>query len=229
MDLIRKPQVFEDFKELETIRKQLKQDTRLLEINDLGAGSKKLGSGRRINQITKYGIAPKKQAEFFYKLVHKFKPETIIELGTSVGLTSLYLAKANPQTILYTIEGAGKLVEFSTGLFKRHSAHNIVSIQGNFDEKLPELLGKIDKADMVYFDGNHAYEPTLRYFEMALTKKHSNSIFIFDDINWSDGMQKVWKQIYSHPEVTVSLDFFFFGIVFFRNESKNKEHFVLKY
>lgn len=229
MDLIRKPQEVAAFKELDVLRHQLKQSTVSFEINDLGAGSKKLGTSRRVGQIAKHGIATKKQAEFFYRLVQKFKPATIIELGTSLGLTSLYLAKANPQTQLYTIEGADKLVEFSSALFKQHSTQNIISIHGSFDEQLPVLLDKLNTADMVYFDGNHACEPTLRYFEMALKKKHSNSIFIFDDINWSEGMQTAWRQICSHPEVTVSLDFFFFGIVFFRSESKNKEHFVLKF
>ncbi len=230
MELIKNKHPFSDFENLDKLRKQLLQNTTTLEISDFGAGSKKLNSNKRqINHIAKYGIAQKKQAEFLYRLVNKFAPNTIVELGTSIGLTSLYLAKASTKSTIYTIEGCPNLFQFSKELFNQQLAKNIQSVNGNFNTKFPEVLSQINSLDFLYIDGNHAYEPTMNYFKMALEKKNSNSIFVFDDIYWSDGMQQAWKEICNNPEVTVSLDLFYFGIVFFRKENKNKEHFVLKF
>jgi predicted O-methyltransferase YrrM len=229
-ELIARAPAFEDFQELDQIRKQLQQDNTMITMTDLGAGSKKLKSNTRvISDIVRHGIARKKQAEFLYRLVRRFAPKTMIELGTSVGLTSLYLAKAHAASKLYTIEGCPELSAFSQQQFDRQKQNNIVSMTGNFDEAFPKLLSSLESVDLVYFDGNHAYEPTLRYFKMALEKKHAGTILIFDDIYWSAGMEKAWTEIHTHPDVRLSMDFFQFGIVFFRTEQKNKEHFVLKF
>lgn len=228
--LIRNEYPYGDFEHLDELRKKLLADSTVLDITDLGAGSKKLDSNKRsIQQIVKHGIAPKKQAEFLYRLINKFSPKTIIELGTSVGLTSLYLAKANSGATLYTLEGSESLVAFSKALFKKEQLRNVVSIQGNFDAEFPKLLTGLETIDCLYIDGNHASEPTLRYFNLALAKKNAGSIFIFDDINWSDDMQKAWQSVTAHPDVRLSLDCFHFGMVFFRTEQKEKEHFVLRF
>ena len=228
MELIRNKYPFGDFEELDKIRKELKTNTTTIEVTDFGAGSKKMTSNRRkISDIAKHGIAQKKQAEFLYRLINKFSPNTLVELGTSIGLTGLYLAKAAPKSTIYTIEGCPNLFQFSKNLFQQQGTKNIQSINGNFNTEFPKLLSQINSIDFLYIDGNHAYEPTIEYFKMALDKKHRNSIFVLDDIYWSNGMQQAWKEICEHPEVTVSLDLFYFGIVFFRTENKHKEHFVL--
>lgn len=229
-ELIKNENPYGDFERLNGLRKELLVNATMLEITDFGAGSKKLSSNRRsIQQIAKHGIAPKKQAEFLYRLVNKFAPKTMVELGTSIGLTSLYLAKANSQSSLYTLEGSESLVAFSNQLFKKEKVSNIISVPGNFDITFPGLLTSLETLDFLYLDGNHAYEPTLRYFDLALAKKHPGSIFIFDDINWSEEMQKAWQAIVAHKDVRLSFDFFYFGIVFFRTEQKEKEHFVLRF
>lgn len=230
MQLINNSNPFGDFEELKTLRKQLLKNTQVIEVTDFGAGSKKLNSNKRlVNQIVKHGIAPQKQAEFLYRLLNKFNPKTVVELGTSVGLTTLYLAKALPKASIYTIEGCPNLFQFSKALFKEKAVNNIQSINGNFNVEFPKLLDKMDSLDFLYIDGNHAYEPTMAYFKQALQKKQTHSIFVFDDINWSEDMQRAWKEICDNKEVTLSLDLFFFGIVFFRTEQKQKEHYVLKF
>ncbi len=221
---------FSDFEKLNSIRTSLLKDNTVIDVTDYGVGSRKLKTNQRqVSQIAKLGISNKKQSEFFYRLVNKFKPNTIVELGTSLGLNTLYLAKAAPKSIIYTIEGCNNISEYAQQVFKHNQQQNIKSLQGNFNTELPKLLQSLDTIDLLYVDGNHAYEPTLNYFQLALEKKNSNSIFIFDDINWSDGMQKAWQQIRSHSEVTLSLDFFYFGIIFFRKETLQKEHFVLRF
>jgi predicted O-methyltransferase YrrM len=232
MELIKNEHPFGDFEELNTIRKELQKNTTAIDITDFGAGSKKLKSNKRqVSDITKYGIAQKKQAEFLYRLLNKLNPKTAVELGTSIGLTSLYLSNAVPKSTIYTIEGCPNLYQFSKQLFKTSTgkASNIKSINGNFNTEFPKLLSRIDSLDFLYIDGNHAYEPTMNYFKLALDKKNSQSVFVFDDIYWSEEMQQAWKEICAHKDVTLSLDLFYFGIVFFRKENKEKEHFVLKF
>lgn len=229
-ELIANPPAIGGFAELDKDRRLLQQDQTLISITDLGAGSKKLnGTTRAVSDIVRYGIARKKQAEFLYRLVNRFKPENMIELGTSVGLTTLYLSQAHRSSTVYTIEGCPELSAFAQKQFEKHRAGNIVPLTGNFDDALPKVLSSLDRIDLVYFDGNHAYEPTLNYFNMVLEKKHAGTILIFDDIYWSPGMEEAWHKIHTHPEVTLSMDFFQFGIVFFRTEQKNKEHFILKF
>ncbi|MBC7693964.1 MAG: class I SAM-dependent methyltransferase [Burkholderiales bacterium] len=230
MELIKNEFPFGDFEELNTIRKKIIKDSTVINYKDLGAGSKKLSSDKRlVKQITMHGIAQKKQAEFLYRLLNKFMPATVVELGTSIGLSTLYFSKASPRSDIYTIEGCLDLVEFSKKLFIEQQARNIQNISGHFDTAFPKLLQSLNHLDFLYIDGNHAYEPTMRYFTLALEKKNTNSIFVFDDIYWSAGMQQAWKEISAHPDVMLSLDLFYFGIVFFRTEQKNKEHFVLKF
>lgn len=225
-----KNEAYYQFTELNVIRKQLLLNHTELEITDFGAGSKVFKSNKRkVSEIAKHGISEKKFSELYFKLVNFCNAEYIVELGTSIGLNTLYLSKANSKAKIYTIEGCPKLHEFSSQLFKTYNAQNIETINDNFDNALPELLNKLPRLDFLYIDGNHQYEATKKYFEMALKKKHEHSVFIFDDINWTEGMQKAWEEIKNHPEVTLSLDFFFMGIIFFRKEQKEKEHFILKY
>ncbi|MCC6182444.1 MAG: class I SAM-dependent methyltransferase [Bacteroidia bacterium] len=230
MELIKNKYPFSDFKQLQLVRTQLLQNQTHIGITDFGAGSKKLNSNkRRISDISKHGIATQKQAEFIYRLLNAYQPKTIIELGTSLGLTTLYLAKSVPKSTIYTIEGCPNLFQFSYQLFHKQKQKNIHQIQGNFDIEFPKLLQSLESVDFIYIDGNHAYEPTMRYFKTALTKKTPQTIMMFDDINWSNEMQKAWKDIQLNPEVTLSLDFFYFGLVLFRTEHKEKEHVVIKF
>ena len=230
MQLVNNSYPFSDFEILNEIRNQLKSSSEVISVSDFGAGSKKLNASHRsIKQIVKYGIAPKKQAEYLYRLINFLNPSSIVELGTSVGLTTLYLAKAAPKATIFTLEGCDNLAAFSTQLFKKQHQHHITSVVGNFNDTFPKLLNSITTIDFLYIDGNHTYEATMNYFNLALQKKNEQSVFVFDDITWSKGMLKAWKEICAHPEVTLSLDFFFFGIIFFRKEHKHKEHFTLKF
>lgn len=221
-------QQFYTFEELHELRKDLQQNETELEINDMGAGSQKLlGARRKVKDIAQYGISSQKQSELLFKLINYLKSKVIIELGTSLGLTTLYLSFANSKSQIYALEGSESLVEFSKTLFAKKERNNITSIQGNFDQTLPQLLSKLSSFDLLYIDGNHTYDATLRYFSLALEKKTSESVIIFDDIYWSKGMTQAWEEIKQNQNVTLSIDCFYFGMVFFREEQKQKEHFKI--
>ena len=132
------------------------------------------------------------------------------------------MANANKNGQVYTIEGSNSLFEFAKTLASKNNINNIEFIHSKFDEALPKVLQKINSLDLCYVDGNHTYEATINYFNLALSKKNNTSVFIFDDIYWSKGMTKAWEEIKKHPSVTLSIDTFNFGLVFFREEVKEK-------
>lgn len=214
---------FYDFEKLDEVRKQLRRNATLLKIEDFGAGSKTFtGNERKVGDIASRGISTKRQSELLYKLVNFLRPATIVELGTSLGLTTLYLAKANAAGKVISIEGSSELHSFASALIKENHAENVTVVAGKFDEQLPGILKDIPSLDLLYVDGNHSYEATLKYFHMALEKKNNDSVFVFDDIYWSEGMARAWEEIRTHPAVTMDIDAFYMGFIFFKNEIKEK-------
>jgi predicted O-methyltransferase YrrM len=214
---------FYDFEDLKKTRRELWENKSKIEVTDFGAGSKKLRSGeRRVSDIAINGISTTLQSEIFYKLINYLKPNCCVELGTSLGLNTLYLAKANQQKPVITIEGSKKLCDFAQALAEKHQVRNVNFINGKFDEVLPGLLETLPNPFLLYIDGNHTYESTIRYFSMAMQNKDNNTVIVFDDIYWSKAMTKAWEEIKKNPSVTLSIDAFYFGIVFFRTEVKEK-------
>ena len=164
-----------------------------------------------------------------FRLSRYFQPENIIELGTSLGLSTLYLSYGSPASNIYTIEGCPNISQIAKNNFREAGFEKIRMVTGNFDDKLPEILGHINSLDLAFIDGNHKQEPTIKYFEQCLLKSNpATTILIFDDIHWSDGMEKAWEYISGHPSVTLSVDIFFMGIVFLRKEL-TKQHFVIRF
>lgn len=216
---------FYHFNTLNKLRELLQMNETVLEIEDLGAGSKTFKSKqRKVKDIASRGISSVKQSELLYKLSNFLNCKTSVELGTSLGLNTLYLASVNKKSSVFTIEGSHNLSEFAKKLAQNLELNNIHFLQGNFDQAFPLLLKSIDPIDLLYVDGNHTYDATLRYFEMALSKKHEHSVFVFDDIYWSEDMTSAWKQIKGHVEVSLSVDTFYTGLVFFNTEIKEKRN-----
>jgi len=214
---------FYDFDELKKTRLLLLNNKTEINIEDFGAGSKTFSSNKRlISALTKKGTSTTKQSETLYKLINFLNCTTSIELGTSIGLNTLYMAKANKNSRVITIEGCKNLFEFATELASKNKVDNIKFIHSKFDEALPQILQNINSLDLFYVDGNHTYNATLHYFNLALDKKNNSSVFIFDDIYWSKEMTRAWEQIKKHPSVTLSIDTFYFGMVFFKEEIKEK-------
>jgi len=217
------------FPAVELIRKKLLLSKRVLKVEDMGAGSRVFNSSqRKVKSIVKHSAKKPKYAQLLFRMVNYYNPNTILELGTSLGLTTAYLAKARKKAKVYTLEGSSEICEAAKNTFKSLRLNNVQILQGNFNDTLPEILSKITVLDFVFFDGNHQKKPTLDYFNQCLEKVNENSVFVFDDIHWSDEMTEAWEAIKNHPEVTISVDIFQFGIVFFRR-GVEKQHFELRY
>jgi predicted O-methyltransferase YrrM len=218
------------FGEIEQVRKSLLRSTETLQVTDLGAGSLlNAGTERKVSDITRHAAKPPKFGQLFYRLIQYFEPKYLLELGTSMGMSTSYMAKAAPAATIHTIEGCPNIAARAARNFEALQLKNIRQHTGNFDDVLPALLQEIPQLDYVYIDGNHRSAPTLDYFEQCLSKVHDNSLFIFDDIHWTPDMEAAWHTIQQHPRVTFTIDLFFVGLVFFRQDMKVKQDFVLKY
>jgi predicted O-methyltransferase YrrM len=215
---------------IEEQRRKLLHDDSVLTIEDLGAGSRISSSKKmKVSQVAKRALKPPKYASLLFRLAQYYQPQHIIELGTSLGITTSYLAKAVPTAVVTTIEGSHEVRERAVSVFKELELENINSVEGDFDNILPAILQNVSRLDMAYVDGNHRREPTMNYFRQLVDKSHNDTIIIFDDIHWSFEMEKAWEEIKADPSVTCSIDIFFLGFVFFRKEFKERRHFRVRF
>ena len=215
---------------IEFIRRQLLADKNKIVVEDFGAGSKlNKTKERTISAIAYSSLKPRKYAQLLFRIVNYYQPKTIVELGTSLGITTSYLASGNTYATIYTFEGSKPVAAKAMENFNVLKLENIHLTEGNFDDTLPSKLLEIETVDFAFIDGNHRYEPTVQYFEQLLTKCTDQSIIILDDIHWSKEMEEAWDYVQKHPEVTTTIDLFFIGIVFLRKEFKNKQLFMIAY
>ena len=219
---------YPSYKAIEQQRSLLLCNESIIEVDDFGAGSVKGLKKKRVAQaIAASSLKPKKYAQLLFRLAQHFQSKEILELGTSLGITTSYLAIANPSAAVATMEGSAAIASIAQQTFQQLQLKNIQIITGNFDETLTSVSNK--QYDFIFIDGNHRKEPTLRYFNQLLGCMHNDSVLVFDDIHWSKEMEEAWEQIQLHPSVTLTIDLFFIGLVFFRKEQKEKEYFVIRF
>jgi predicted O-methyltransferase YrrM len=201
-----------------------------LEVEDFGAGSTVDKKSRRtISSIAKNAVKPKKFGQLFFQMIKHYQPATILELGTSLGITTSYLSLAKRDAKLITMEGSKEIVGVAKKYLRNLEVGNVEIIEGNFDKTLSSVISKLSSIDFAFIDGNHRKEPTERYFKELLAKTNNDSILVFDDIHWSSEMEGAWETIKNNAAVTCSIDLFFIGIVFFRKEFKEQQHFVIRF
>ncbi len=228
-NLLKDQRRYYSFRAIEKRRDQLLRDHSVLPVTDLGAGPKFPRTSRRVSDVARYSAKRAKYGQLLYRMVNYFNPKNILELGTSLGISTSYLASARSRSRVTTLEGWPEILDFARETFKVLKLNNITAVEGNFDDTLDGVLDTMPAIDLAFIDGNHQKEPTLRYFEKCLSKVHNNSILIFDDIYWKPDMEDAWNEIKAHPEVRLTIDTFHVGIVFFRKEIRNKQHFKFRY
>jgi predicted O-methyltransferase YrrM len=211
---------------LKEYRNSLLKNHNTIEVTDFGAGSKVFKSNKReISQIAKTaGISPKR-AELLFRIVNYFQPESVLEIGTSLGLATSALSLGNPNVKITTVEGCPQTAKIAQEQFKKFDLTNINSEVTEFNAYLSKLQTLNFK--LIYFDGNHQKQATLDYFELLLPTITNETVWIFDDIQWSSEMEEAWEIIKKHPKVTVTIDTFQWGLVFFRREQP-KENFTIR-
>lgn len=215
------------FQNINTLRNRLYQNYDKISINDMGAVP--CTKQKTVAQMATKASIPHKYGSVLFNIMQYYAPQNVIELGTCLGLGTSYMALGNPTANIITIEGAESLAMLAKQNFKQLNLKNIKQFIGNFNDELPLILSQIDTIDVAFVDGNHRYEPTMRYFNLLLQKTNESSILIFDDIYWSREMTQAWQQIKKDDRVTLSIDLYRFGIVFFHKDKLAKEDFTLRF
>lgn len=217
---------YEAYNSILNYKKSLLKNNSDIKVKDLGAGSQVMKNKvRTVSNIAKNAGSTFKRAKLLFRLSNYFKPENVLELGTSLGIATYALSLGNSKSNIITIEGCTETSAFSKEQLKNNKVENVIVTTGNFNDEIKNL--NYSRYDLIFFDGNHQKEATLRYFETLLKTTNNDSVFIFDDIYWSEGMSEAWEIIKKHPKVTVTIDTFFWGFVFFRTEQE-KEHFTIR-
>ena len=221
---------FYAYEAIEKLRLLLLQNEEVLTIEDFGAGSRTgLTKQRKVKDIAASSLKPKKFAQLMFRMIDYYQPTNILELGTSLGITTSYLASAKINSHITTMEGSSAVANVAQKNFNYLNLKNITIVEGNFDTTLVPTLQQLQQIDFAFIDGNHRYQPTVNYFQQLLPFTHDESIVIFDDIHWSKEMEQAWEEIKNHPSVKLSIDLFFIGIIFFKKEFKVKQDFVIRF
>lgn len=217
-----------EYQILKNYRKTLLGNKNFIEVTDFGAGSKVFKSNKR--QISKIastaGISPKR-AELLFRVTNYFQPANILEIGTSLGLATSALALGNPKAKVITIEGCRNTANVAQNNLAAFDCNNVENVISEFESFLVSENIQAVNYNLIYFDGNHSKKATLAYFELLLPTIDNDSVWIFDDIHWSEDMEEAWEMIKNHPQVKVTIDTFQWGFVFFRYEQE-KEHFIIR-
>lgn len=239
---------YPEYEVLKNYRNSLLANKNTIEVTDFGAGSRVFKSNtREIAAIAKNAGISVQNAELLFRIVRYFQPKQILEIGTSLGLATNSLALGNPDTTLITLEGCKNTQRIAKEIFEKqfqgaygrdfnYPKPNVNFINTEFSSYLKGFSTPIEMTNsfnpspktfnLIYFDGNHSKKATLEYFNLLLPTISNDTVWIFDDIHWSKDMEEAWSLIKSHPQVTVTIDTFQWGIVFFRKE-QTKEHFII--
>ncbi|MEN9547634.1 MAG: hypothetical protein RIR12_225 [Bacteroidota bacterium] len=221
---------YTEYKQVEQLRSHLLKDKTVLQVQDFGAGSSLSKTNQRsIASIAKNAAKPKKLGQLLFRMVRHYQPATILELGTSLGITTAYLSLGNPKASIITLEGASAIANSAKHNFEKIKLSNYTLVEGNFNHTLSAALNSVTTFDFVFIDGNHRQEPTERYFNQLLPSLTDRSLIVFDDIHWSPEMEAAWDTIKKHPAVRCTIDLFFIGIVSINKSFIEKQHFSIRF
>lgn len=226
LDKCLKIKISEDFSsKINHLQKSLSTNKTLIQIEDAGAGSKKLTNERTIKSIYKTASCKGVYAKLLFQLSNHYKPKNILELGTSLGIGTIHLAAGNPEAKVTTIDACKKTLEIAEQNFAKLHLDNIEIVNATFEYYLNQRNQTI--FDLVYIDGHHDGKALKKYLKLLSNFTDENTIFLLDDIRWSEGMFESWNEIISLEEFHLTMDLFRMGIII-RRPQQVKEDFVIK-
>ena len=187
-------------------------DNTMLNVKDFGTGNSGM---RKVKDIARRSSTDVRYGGVMQKIIDSFKVESILELGTSVGIGTMFLARTNAKAEITTVEGCPETCKFAKSEFAKRKIANVNFINDDFDHLFASNALKDKYFDLTFIDGNHTSEATIRYFDNII-KRYSNkkSIIIVDDINWSRDMYDAWKEISSLMPDSLRINLFRMGIIF---------------
>lgn len=223
--VLREKHYFYVFSVIENLRSFLKNDTRSVFIKDFGTGVDREST---VSKVLNKSVSDKRVGQLLFRIIHYYKLNNVLELGTSIGVTTSYLSSSSKSIKCVTFEGSDELATVAQENFVKLNLSNIEIVVGDINETLKHKLSEIEKLDFVFMDANHKSTAILNYFDQCLEKSHNDTIFVFDDINWSDDMLFAWNEIKNYPQVTSTINLFHFGIVFL-NKDLYKKHYKMRF
>jgi predicted O-methyltransferase YrrM len=233
-DLVREvlidQRLFNSFEKIEQVKKALLADNRTIPVNDLGArGKTSVCIEKKISSIARKSVSTQKFGRLLFRLAKYYQARNIIELGSSFGISTAYLASAESLSKVVTMEGSEAIAAIAHETFHRIGINNIQQVNGNFDLNLGKVIAENPPADLVFLDGNHCKKPVLDYFEQFTNKLSPSALIVIHDIHWSRDMEEAWSIIQGHPKVKLSIDIFSAGLIFFRDEFQVKQKFLIRF
>lgn len=223
--ILDRSRVYYDFAKIENFRKaSLENKERVYDV-DYGAGSSVISKNNKsVEAVTRSSVSSARQCQILYRLVTYLKPRLTLELGSSVGISTCYLAKAYNKGKVISLEGNPSLSKLAGEKLTKLNIQNAQLVTGRFADTLPVILDQVRWVDLVFMDGHHEYEPTIQYYQWIKPMVAPSTVLVLDDIYWSKGMLQAWKEIIAYPEVTFSVDFFEFGMIFFNPSFRQSNH-----
>ena len=219
---------YAEYQFFEFIISSLKASKEMLPVNDLGGVSIRFSNkSRKVPKLLKISSIPSKYGRLLFRMIRYYKPVSIVEFGTSIGVSAIFLAKGNTGSKLLTVEGNKLLFDFASGLFRKNNVKNIHAVHGDFDQIISHLPSKFTDTQFVFIDGNHKYDPTMRYFKYFM-ERMEEGIIIIDDIYWSGEMRRAWKEIVRKNRKYVTIDLYRMGIIILR-DSVTPGHYVVRF
>lgn len=213
------------YHDIEALRAKMLTDKRQIDVKDYGTG---FDRKRKVSDIAAHSLKSAKYSQLLFRMVHQFNPQTILELGTSLGITTAYLASNSSKSRCITLEGCSQTAGIARENFAKLQLGNVELVEGDINVTLEQVLKTVTTLDFVFVDANHSSSAVLNYFELCLPFVKSNTVMVFDDIYWSDDMEQAWKTIKRHEKVKATIDLFQLGIVFF-NADLNKKDYKIRY
>ena len=227
-NILRDTKEYPEYQLIEKYRNDLFRNSSIPASVSLGAGTFFGNKNRRISHIARIASVNANYGQLLFRMTRYYKPDQIIELGTALGISTMYLAMGNPDARIITVEGNPKLAGIASKIFAHHGMENITLINSSFDDAIPRIIPEVKNNALVFIDGNHTLEATIRYYEVFCEASRFNNILVLDDINWSHDMAKAWKIITGEKCQGLIVDLFRFGIVF-NNPDQTRQKFRLRY
>lgn len=216
---------------IEERREAMLRAPKMIRVTDYGTGE----SGERlVLDIAKTSLCSQKEGRMYYRLVEYLGREkgelNILELGTSLGIATAYLASSNKKNHVTTLEGSHELAELARGNWRKLGIDNVECVEGNIDETLAVTLCNNAHAcvDLALLDANHTKDATLRYFDQIAQKVCEGTVVIVDDIHYTCEMNEAWNAIKRREDVTTTMDLYECGLVFF-DKHYLKKHYKLRW
>jgi predicted O-methyltransferase YrrM len=216
------------FEPIEAQRARWRASDATIEVNDLGAGSKSLKKRqRRVKDIAQTSLKRPKHARMLFRLIQYCHFKRVLELGTSLGVTTAYLAAAAEEVI--SLEGCRETIRLAQDTLNNLKLNDRVQLLcGDFDDLLLHPAVQAAPFDLIFIDGNHRGEALLRYVKKLQPLLSEGGCFVVDDIYWSNDMQQAWIKLKNDLSYQLSIDVFELGLLF-TGLDRVKQHFTLRY